>query len=183
MDVIEKINPINDASEKKAYYEITEKLSSFYYKYIFKNNSYFKIMPPDIFFDEFIKNDFNTIYVPHEFENISKQYFIIKNMNHQISPVLYNVGTYYYDDPKNKVNGQFDVVTMSKDGYNFYEVKFTNSPIDDNIVNEEISQLKNLKINYNKLGFISKKGFDIKNKNDYDLISINDLYNLKKVAN
>ena len=49
MDVIEKVNPINDDSEKKSYYEITERLSSFYYRYIFKRNSYFKIMASNYF--------------------------------------------------------------------------------------------------------------------------------------
>ena len=38
--------------------------------------------------------------------------------------VLPSLGKYYYDDPKNKVNGEFDVVTLDKFGYIFYEVKF-----------------------------------------------------------
>ena len=88
MDVIEKVNPINDDSEKKSYYEITERLSSFYYRYIFKRNIYFKIMPSDLFFDEFIKDDFFSSFVPKEFQSISKQYFAILNLNHKIDPVL-----------------------------------------------------------------------------------------------
>ncbi len=179
MDVIEKINPINDESEKKSYYEITERLSNFYYKYIFKRNSYFKIMPSDVFFKEFIEEDFFTKYVPKEFESISKQYFAYLNLNRKITPVLYKIGKYYYDDPKNKINGEFDCVTLSKDGYDFYEVKFTSSPIDDKIVNEEINQLNKLNIKYNKLGFISKNGFKIKENNNYILITIDDLYNIK----
>ncbi len=31
------------------------------------------------------------------------------------------------NNPKEKKNGQFDLVTKSKDGYIVYEVKFTNS--------------------------------------------------------
>ena len=31
--------------------------------------------------------------------------------------VLPSLGKYYYDDPKNKVNGEFDVVTLDKFGY------------------------------------------------------------------
>ncbi len=178
MDVIEKVNPINDDSEKKSYYEITERLSSFYYKYIFKRNSYFKIMPSDVFFDEFIKDDFFSSFVPHEFENILKQYLTILNLNHKINPVLYKIGKYYYDDPKNKINGEFDCVTLSKDGYDFYEAKFTNSPIDEKVINEEINQLNKLNIKYNKLGFLSKNGFNIKDSKDYTLITLDDLYNI-----
>lgn len=183
MDVIEKINPINDDSPKKAYYEITERLSCFYYKYIFKRNSYFKIMPSDLFFEEFIKEDFFSSFVPKEFENISKQYLTILNLNQKINPVLYKIGKYYYDDPKNKMNREFDCVTLSKDGYDFYEVKFTNSPIDQKVINEEVSQLEKINIKYNKLGFISKSGFNINNPEQYTLITLNDIYSPFNIIN
>lgn len=178
MDVLEKMNPINDDSEKKAYYEITERLSLFYYKYIFRKNSYFKSMPSDLFFDEFVKEDFYSKHVPFEFERISKQYFEILNKRHAISPILYKIGKYYYDDPKNKVDGEFDVVTLSKDGYDFYEVKSTDAKLNDAVIKEELCQLKKLGIKYNKLGFISKSGFDVKENFGYDLISLDDIYSL-----
>lgn len=178
MDVIEKICPINDENEKKATYEIIERLSLFYYRYIFAKNTFFKIMPPNLFYDEFIEPDFYSQYVPKEFENISKQYFQILNSNHKITPVLYAIGKYYYDDPKNRKNGEFDVVTLDKNGYNFYEVKFINKPIDDSIVNEEEYQLENLKIKYNKLGFISKTGFNLKKPEKYSLITLDDMYKI-----
>lgn len=42
MDVIEKICPINDENEKKATYEIIERLSLFYYRYIFAKNTFLR---------------------------------------------------------------------------------------------------------------------------------------------
>ncbi len=176
MDVIEKVYPINDESEKKSYYSIIERLSLFYYRYIFKRGSYFNVMTPEDFYDEFISEDFENYYVPKEFENISKQYLIIQNKNKKINPPLYKVGKYYYDLPKERKNGEFDVVTLSKNGYDFYEVKFTEKQLDDSVVNEEIYQLKNANIKYNKVGFISKKGFNISNSKDYILITLDDMY-------
>ncbi len=176
MDVVEKIYPINDEAEKKSYYNIIERLSLFYYRYIFKRGSYFNVMSPEDFYDEFISDDFEKYYVPKEFENISKQYLIIQNKNKKITPPLYKVGKYYYDLPKERKNGEFDVVTLSKNGYDFYEVKFTEKQIDDSVVNEEVYQLKKANINYNKLGFISKTGFNLTISNDYVLITLDDLY-------
>ena len=178
MDVIEKIYPINDENEKKSYYIITERLSKFYYKYIFKKGSYFNVMSPVDFYDEFIERDFEDFYVPKEFENITKQYLSIKNKNRKINPPLYKIGKYYYDLPKEKKNGEFDCVTLSENGYDFYEVKFTKNPIDDKIVNEEIYQLEKAKIKYNKLGFVSKNGFNISNPANYILISLDDIYSI-----
>ena len=176
MDVIEKTYPINDENEKKSFYNIIERLSLFYYRYIFKRGSYFNIMSPEDFYDEFISEDFEKYYVPKEFENIAKQYLIIQNKNKKINPILYKVGKYYYDLPKEKKNGEFDVVTLSKNGYDFYEVKFKSKPIDDKVVNEEIYQLEKANIKYNKLGFISKSGFNITNSNNYILITLDDMY-------
>ena len=179
MDVIEKIYPINDESEKKSYYVIKDRLSLFYYRYIFKRGAFFNVMSADDFYDEFISDDFESYFVPKEFENITKQYLIILNKNQKLSPLLYKIGKYYYDLPKEKKNGEFDVVTLSKNGFDFYEVKFTSKPIDDSVVNEELYQLSKAKIKYNKLGFVSKSGFNITNTDDYYLINLDDMYNFK----
>lgn len=176
MDIVDKIYPINDDSEKKSMYIIKDRLTLFYYKYIFKKKSMFSIMNSDMFYDEFINDDFEQNYVPKEFERISLQYFIRQNLLGKINPPLYKVGKYYYDDKINKKNGEFDVVTLNKNGYSFYEVKFINKPIDNSIVNEELYQLSKLNIKYNKIGFISKSGFNIVNSNLYDLISLDKIY-------
>ena len=176
MDVVKKEFPINDEAEKKSYYVICDRLSKFYYKYIFPKASYFSVMPAEAFYDEFISENFETHFVPKEFEEISKQYLIRKNKAGLITPVLYKVGKYYYDDAKNKRNGEFDVVTLDKYGYTFYEVKFTKSPIDDAVVNEEKTQLSKAGISYNRLGFISKSGFKIDDNESYILIPIEDMY-------
>lgn len=176
MDIITKDFPINDESNKKSIYRINDRLTLFYYRYIFPKLSYFSTMPSDLFFDEFIKNDFETIYVPHEYEEIAKQYLLRKNLEKEIEPILYKIGKYYYDDPKNRVNGEFDVVTLNRNGYDFYEVKFTKEPINDEIVNKKKYQLEQLGLCYNKLGFFSKSGFDIKDKDNYILINLDDVY-------
>lgn len=80
--------------------------------------------------------------VPKTFEKIAKEYLIRKNKNGLIVPYLEDIGTYWYDNPKEKKNGQFDLVTKSSDGYTVYEVKYTNSKIDNRIINEEVEQLK-----------------------------------------
>ena len=46
------------------------------------------------------------------------------------------------------------------------------------MVDIEKAQLKGLEIPYHKLGFVSKNGFDIKDEEDYSLISLDDIYAL-----
>lgn len=129
-----------------------------------------------MFYDNYIEEGFLNDFVPKAFEKIAKQYLIRKNMEGLIKPFIEDIGTYWYDNPKEKKNGQFDLVTKSKDGYIVYEVKFTNSKIDNKIVKEEISQIAETNLNPINFGFVSKSGFDISNDNNYILISLDVIY-------
>ena len=118
----------------------------------------------------------NKVTVPHCFEIVAKQYLIKENRRGKISPFLLDIGTYWYDNPIDKKNGQFDVVARCKDGYIFYKCKFLNSPINDTIINEEINRVSLTNLKPIKYGFFSKSGFNITNPDSYFLYSLEDLY-------
>ena len=122
MDVVSKEAPINDENnKKKSGYFISDNLSLFYYKYIFRNMSRMNIMDSDVFYDRYIAEDFETKYVPKSFERICKQYLIRKNRKGLMDEVFEKIGKYYYDDPIEKKNGEFDIVTLDDRGYIFNE--------------------------------------------------------------
>ena len=177
INVVEKITPINDENnKKKTLYNIKSNVVKFYYKYIYKNITARENLNPFIFYKIFIQEDFESKFIPSIFEKIVKQYLIKENKKEDVVNPFYQIGTYWYDDPYNKVNGQFDVVTKDKNGYIFYEVKYQNKSINDNIVNEEIEQLRKINIEYYNLGFVSKSGFDLCEKKDYILIDLKDIF-------
>lgn len=128
MEVVTKTSPINDSrNKKKMAYHICDNLSLFYYRYIFKYSSQMNIMNSEVFYRKYIEKDFEEHYVPHLFENICKQYLIRKNKEGEIEPVIEKIGKYYYDNPEERSNGEFDIVTEDELGYAFYEVKFKKS--------------------------------------------------------
>ena len=177
MELVVKESPINDENnKKKTKYQIIDNLSMFYYRYIFKYLSQLKIMDADTFYTKYIDSDFENIYVPHQFENIFKQYLIRLNKKGEIEPIFEKIGKYYYDDPINHLNGEFDVVTYDENGYIFYETKFRKSPITDSMINEEIEQVKKTKLDCYKYGFVSKSGFNCKKNDKLILIELDDLY-------
>ena len=160
MEIIEKTYPINDEREKKSIYTVADRLTLFYYTYIFRRLSFFSVMPTEDFYDEFVAQDFETEFVPKAYEIIARQFLIRQNQNGKIKPVLYKIGKYYYDDSIHKKNGEFDVVTLDRDGYKFYEVKFTGCPVGQQVVKEELSQIENVGIKSERLGFFSASGFE-----------------------
>lgn len=55
-----------------------------------------------------------------------------------IKETIMDIGTYSFDDVKNRMNREFNVVTKDSNGYISYECKYTNSAITNKIIEEEI---------------------------------------------
>lgn len=133
-------------------------------------------MDPDVFYNKYIADDFETKYVPKSFETICKQYLIRKNRRGLMDEIFEKIGKYYYDDPIKKKNGEFDIVTQDDKGYIFYEAKFRKEPITESMVQNEIQQVQQTGLNCYRYGFFSRAGFACEEENDRILIGINELY-------
>ena len=177
MDVVDKITPINDENNrKKSGYFISDNLSLFYYKYIFRNSSRMNIMDSDIFYDRYIAEDFETKYVPKVFEDVCRQYLIRRNRKGLMDEIFEKIGKYYYDDPVERKNGEFDIVTLDDKGYIFYEAKFRKEPVTEQMIEKEIVQVKQTGLECYKYGFFSKSGFACKERENRSLIELKELY-------
>ncbi len=177
MDVVKKEAPINDENnKKKTGYFISDNLSLFYYKYIFRNLSRMNIMDTEVFYKKYIEEDFETQHVPRIFEDICKQYLVKLNRAGSMDEPFEKIGKYYYDDPINKTNGEFDLVTLDDNGYIFYEAKFRKEPITESMVKEEIMQVNQTGLSCYKYGFISRSGFECEESEDRVLIELDDMY-------
>ena len=177
MEVVAKTSPMNDSgNKKKMAYHICDNLSLFYYRYIFKYSSQMNIMNAEVFYRKYIEKDFEEQYVPHLFENICRQYLIRKNKEGKIEPVIEKIGKYYYDNPAERSNGEFDIVTQDELGYTFYEVKFKKKPVSDEMIDEEIAQVKATGLDCYKYVFFSRSGFRCKKRENVKLIDLKELF-------
>ena len=105
-----------------------------------------KPMDSDVFYDRYIVEDFEKI------------------------------GKYYYDDPIEKRNGEFDIVTLDDRGYIFYEAKFRKEPVTESVVQNEIHQVEQIGLECYKYGFFSKSGFACEEEENRILIEWKELY-------
>lgn len=99
-----------------------------------------------------------------------------KEQKGEIDPVFEKIGKYYYDNPKEHTNGEFDVVTYDSEGYVFYEAKFRKNPITDAIIDEEIKQVDSSGLNCYKYVFISRAGFKAESRNNLSFIDLDEFY-------
>ncbi|MCQ2742380.1 MAG: AAA family ATPase [Bacilli bacterium] len=171
--------PINDqTNEKKSIYSLNDNAVAFYYRYVFKNQSFLKTMSIDSFYDFLIKKDLEEQFIPHRFEKMAKEYLIRANKNRLINPPLMNVGKYYYDDPVERKSGEFDVTTLSLDGsYRSYEVKWWKKPISEFDIEQEKEALKKIPLGEKvELGFFSKSGYVSPHSKDEYFFTLEDMY-------
>lgn len=177
MGLVRKEAPINDENNRrKAGYYITDQLSLFYYRYCFRYASQLSVMDPDVFYDRYIREDFETRYVPAAFEEVCRQYLIRMNKAGKLAQPFEKIGRYWYDDPETRTNGEFDLVTEDPRGYVFYEAKFRDEPLNGSRIRQEIMQVQKTGLNCYRYGFISRSGFAVDPEDDLELISLEQLY-------
>ena len=177
MNLVQKQAPINDLENKrKSGYHITDSLTLFYYRYVFKYLSQRQLLDPRVFFERFVAGDFEEHHVPHAFEEVCKQYLIRQNLAGLLDPPFDAIGKYWYNDPVNHANGEFDVVTHDPEGYVFYEAKFRKTPVTQKVIAEEIEQVKATGLKCHAYGFFSRSGFSAKEDSDIRLIELAELF-------
>lgn len=160
MELVLKVSPINKPEDaRKTRYEMTDNLLRFYYTFIYSNKSALEMLGAEAFYEEYIEDALVT-FISHRFEDICRTYFSHQVKSRKLTGVL-NIGTYYYDDSKNKKNGEFDVVLQRKDAFDIYEVKYLTSPMSRKQMQAEIAQVSEIKgIKVGTVGFISVNGFE-----------------------
>ena len=177
MELVEKTAPINDPNNKKrAGYHIKDNLSRFYYRYLFRYASQLRIMEPETFYERYIADDFETAYVPQCFEEVCREYLLRQNLQGKITPPFDAIGKYYYDLPKERKNGEFDVVTHDERGYIFYAAKFRNTPITREMMEKELKQVNATGLYCYKYGFFSRSGFESNTREDVIIYTLDDLF-------
>lgn len=177
MQLVQRRAPINDPNNKKrTSYVICDELSRFYYRYVFRYLSQRSVLDPEVFYDRYVNDDFETQFVPHAFEEVCRQYLVRQNRMGNIEPPFDLIGTYSYDDPATRTNGEFDVVTRDPLGYAFYEAKFRSTPITQRMIEEEVEQVQRTGLVCHRYGFFSRSGFEAQPDERTVLIGLEELY-------
>lgn len=177
METIKKTEPINRKNDKKKqFYEITDNLIRFYFSFIFGSAGTISRINEEQYYDRFIENAIID-FISRRFEEITLQYFHRMSGKGEFKEIE-DYGTYWYDDPTGRANGEFDcVIKRTGNLYDFYECKYYEKPMTLSEANKEKDQLSNIKgIEAAKTGFVCSAGFDFSEGCDFVLISGEDLY-------
>lgn len=177
MQLVQRRSPINDPNNKKrTSYVICDGLSKFYYRYVFRYLSQRSVLDPEVYYDRYVNDDFETQFVPRAFEEVCRQYLVRQNRMGNSEPPFDLIGTYSYDDPVTRTNGEFDVVTRDPLGYAFYEAKFRSTPVTQRMIEDEVEQAQQTGLMCHRYGFFSRSGFEAQADERTVLIELEHLY-------
>ena len=176
METIKKTEPINRRNDKKKqFYEIVDNLMRFYFTFIFgKAGTIVRIGE-----EQFYMRNIDAVleqFVSRRFEGVALQYFHRAALLGEY-PDIDDFGSYWYDEPSTRTNGEFDCVIRRGEQYDFYECKYFDRPMTLEECRQEKKQLDNIKgINVSGVGFICTGGFAFEGEEDFELIDEKTLY-------
>lgn len=175
LEIVSRNSPINKIGDnKKATFEINDNLLRFYFTFIYKNASALQVLGAEAFYDEYVAPTL-TDFISRRFEGVCRDYFSLQVRSGELKGVR-NIGSYYYDDPVHRKNGEFDVALELADGYAIYEAKYYAKPMTLDEIHREVQQVANIKeLAVKQLGFIAINGF-VEQEKPYTYLDGNDIF-------
>lgn len=153
---------------------VARKSSPFCSRTIYKNASALQVLGAEAFYDEYVAPTL-TDFISRRFEGICRDYFSLQVRSGKLKGVR-NIGSYYYDDPVHRKNGEFDVALELADGYAIYEAKYYAQPMTLDEIRREAQQVANIKeLAVKQLGFIAINGF-VEQEKPYTYLDGNDIF-------
>ena len=175
LEIISRNSPINKLRDnKKSTFEINDNLLRFYFTFVYKNASALQVLGAEAFYDEYVAPVL-TDFISCRFESICRDYFSLQVRSGKLKGVR-NIGSYYYDDPVHRKNGEFDIALEFADGYEIFEAKYYAQPMALDEIHREVQQVEAIKeLKVKQLGFIAINGFAEQEK-PYIYLDGNDIY-------
>ncbi len=178
MEIIQKTEPLNRRNDKKKrFYGIVDNLMRFYFSFIFGSAGIISRIGAAQYFRMNIEGEKLRQFISRRLEGVTLQYF------HRMAGIgLYkdveDFGSYWYDDPVRKTNGEFDCVLKRQgDQFDFFECKYYDQKMALKECLEEEKQVRQQPgLAVSRIGFVCTGGFQFQETDKYILIDGDALY-------
>ena len=164
METIRKSEPINRTGDaQKRFYEITDNLMRFYFSFIFGSAGSIMRIGADQYYRMMIEDRLRQ-FISRRLEGIALQYFQRMSGKGVYQDAM-DFGSYWYDDPVARKNGEFDCVIKRKNHlFDFYECKYYDHPMtlgECRKEEEQVLRQNGIAVNeIGRIGFVCTGGFD-----------------------
>ena len=158
LGIVKKELPITDTSSKKSIYLLDDMMFRFWYRFVFPNMSGIVSGLGDALFDSEIIDELPA-YMGLIFEEICKQYLFREAKKNALPFLPGKVGRWWGNDPRKKRQEEIDILAYRKDSALLCECKWTNTPVDIDVLYALGNKEGLFHYNQTWLWIFSKSGF------------------------
>jgi AAA+ ATPase superfamily predicted ATPase len=180
LGLVKKETPINEDTTRKTIYLLEDQMFRFWYRFVGPNINSIASGYGEKIYDLYILPHTNN-YMGLVFEDISKQYLVLKNGKGETPFFFVNIGRWWGNNPRLKCQEEIDILSAEGDNAVFGECKWTNSLVDTDVIEKLILQSKLFHYKNNYFYIFAKSGYTdkckemaLQNKSIY-LVSFDDM--------
>ena len=116
------------------------------------------MLNPELSYANLVKPSLHE-FIARSFEDACREYFV-RLIARGLRNDILAVGTYWYDNPKTRTNGEFDVALKTSGGFEVYDAKFVSKAFSAGAVEKERKQISSIPLPLMRWGIISSAGFE-----------------------
>lgn len=116
-------------TSRKALYHLSDFMFRFWYRYVSGNRTLLETGAQEIVWNRRIKPDYSH-YMGQVFERICRDYLLRQNSKGALPILFTEIGRWWGTNPKSHEQVEIDLIARDMDAYLFCECKWTNEPVD-----------------------------------------------------
>ena len=169
-------------TSRKALYYLSDFMFRFWYRYVSSNRTLLETDAQEIVWNRRIEPDYSH-YMGHIFEKICRDYLLRQNSKGALPILFTEIGRWWGSNPKTREQVEIDLIARDMDAYLFCECKWTNEPVDYQVLKklQEKSELfggrqeKSYFMLFSKRGFTERVLEEAKKKQEVLLVDLEEL--------
>jgi AAA+ ATPase superfamily predicted ATPase len=135
LGIIKKEFPVTETSSKKSIYLLDDMMFRFWYQFVFPNMSGIASGLGRAVYEHIVKKNLSA-YMGFVFEEICKQYLTEEAKREALPLFISKTGRWWGGNPKKKRQEEIDILAYHKDSALFGECKWTNAPVDVDVLHD-----------------------------------------------
>jgi AAA+ ATPase superfamily predicted ATPase len=157
LGIVKKELPITEIASKKSIYLLDDFMFRFWYRFVFPNMSGIVSGLGEALYDHEIADSISA-YMGLVFEGICKQY-LWEEMKKKSLPFYFGrAGRWWGNNPEEKRQEEIDILAYHKDSALFGECKWTNAPVDIDVLTALAEKVKLFHYKKNRFWIFAKTG-------------------------
>ena len=169
-------------TSRKALYYLSDFMFRFWYRYVSSNRTLLETDAQEIVWNRRIEPDYSD-YMGHIFEKVCRGYLLRQNSKGALPILFTEIGRWWGSNPKTREQVEIDLIARDMDAFLFCECKWTNEPVDYQVLKklQEKSELfggqsgKSYFMLFSKRGFTERVLEEAKEKQEVLLVDLEEL--------